>query len=341
MAKAKKLPSGNWRARVYSHTTPDGKKHYESFTASTKQEAEMLAAKFANNRTPENIFDLTLAQAVDKYIESKTNVLSPSTIRGYRQIQKTYFNDIGKKKVKRLTSLDLQYFISGLSSSLSPKTIKNIYGLITSSVALFSPEKSFNVTLPTKVNKVSESPSDEQIMALYDNADEWLKKCIALGAFGGIRRGEIASLKFKDIQGESLYIHSDFVLDEHNNWIYKEIPKTAKSVRAVKLPKEIIDMLSSGRPEEFVLKINPDKISKGFTRLKKKMGIEIRFHDLRHYYASIGVVIGIPDIYMADFGGWTHNSPVLKSVYQGNIRSISDGYAEQLTSHFDNLIRKV
>ena len=36
MAKAKKLPSGNWRVRVYSHTTPDGQKKYESFTASTK-----------------------------------------------------------------------------------------------------------------------------------------------------------------------------------------------------------------------------------------------------------------------------------------------------------------
>lgn len=49
MAKAKKLPSGNWRVRIYSHTDVQGKKHYESFTASTKQQAEMMGAKFANN----------------------------------------------------------------------------------------------------------------------------------------------------------------------------------------------------------------------------------------------------------------------------------------------------
>ena len=49
MAKAKKLPSGNWRIRVYSHTDDTGKKHYESFTAPTKQQAEMMGAKFAHD----------------------------------------------------------------------------------------------------------------------------------------------------------------------------------------------------------------------------------------------------------------------------------------------------
>lgn len=339
MAKPKKLPSGNWRVRVYSHTTPDGKKHYESFTASTKDEAKMLGAQFSNNRhTSKNIFDLTIEAAIDKYIESKTNVLSPSTIRGYRQLQKTYYNDIGKIKVKKITSVELQYFISSLSTKLSPKTIKNIYGLLTSSIALFAPDKHFNVTLPMKSVSVSESPSDEQIMALYNEAEIWLKKCIALGAFGGLRRGEIASLKFKDMQDGQLYIHSDFALDENNNWIYKEMPKTTTSVRMVRLPQKVMDLLGSGRANDYIVGYNPDKISKGFRRLKKKLGINIRFHDLRHFYASTGVVLGIPDIYMADFGGWRHDSPVLKGVYQGNIKSISYGYSDQLAKHFDDMI---
>ena len=49
MAKAKKLPSGNWRARV-SYTDPDGKRRYQSFTAATKKEAEYAAAEFALDR---------------------------------------------------------------------------------------------------------------------------------------------------------------------------------------------------------------------------------------------------------------------------------------------------
>ena len=44
MAKAKKLPSGSWRCRVYSQTNSQGIKQYESFTAPTKRQAEMMAA---------------------------------------------------------------------------------------------------------------------------------------------------------------------------------------------------------------------------------------------------------------------------------------------------------
>ena len=50
MAKAKKLKSGNWRCLVYDYTDENGKRHYESFTAETKKEAEYLAAEFALNK---------------------------------------------------------------------------------------------------------------------------------------------------------------------------------------------------------------------------------------------------------------------------------------------------
>lgn len=341
MVKAKKLPSGSWRARVYSHTSPDGKKHYESFTASTKQEAEMLAAKFANNKPSSDIYDLTVAQAINKYIESKTGVLSPSTIRGYRQLERTYYETISKRKVKKLNSAEIQYFISNLSPSLSAKTVKNIYGLLTSSVALFAPDLHFKVTLPMRDKKLNESPSEDDVMALYENAEEWLKKCIALGAFAGLRRGEIAALRYKDIKADSVYVHADFVLDENNNWIYKNMPKTVKSVRIVQLPHKVIELLGTGKPEEYVTGVMPDRITKGFQRLKKKHGIEIRFHDLRHFYASIGSILGIPDFVMADFGGWEHDSKSLKRSYQGNIKSITEGYAQKLNDHFDGLIEKV
>ena len=338
MANATKLPSGNWRVRQYSHTDSNGKKHYESFTAPTKQEAEMLALKFAKNRASSDIYDMTLSDAIEKYILSKTNVLSPSTIRGYRQLQKNYYSEIGKRKVRKLTSSELQFFVSDLATRVSPKTVRNIYGLLTASVALFAPDMVFRVTLPAKNNTTRVSPSDEQIKALFEQASEWLKACIALGAFGGIRRGEIASLKYGDIKGNFVYIHSDMVLDENKQWYYKEIPKTQASVRMVKLPQKVIDMLGTGKDDDFIFDHTPDHISKHFQRLRNKLGLDVRFHDLRHYYASIGAVLGIPDIYMADFGGWRHDSPVLKGVYQGNIQSIADGYSDKLTEHFENMI---
>ncbi|MFR1475685.1 MAG: hypothetical protein ACLSB9_08035 [Hydrogeniiclostridium mannosilyticum] len=43
MAKAKKLPSGNWNVKVFSHIE-NGKRKYESFTAESKAEAEYWQA---------------------------------------------------------------------------------------------------------------------------------------------------------------------------------------------------------------------------------------------------------------------------------------------------------
>lgn len=141
MAKAKKLPSGNWRARVYSHTTPDGKKHYESFTAGTKQEAEMMAAKFANDNDRKRADDLTVKEAVQNYIESNKGILSPSTIYGYTK-DANRLKCIDNLRIRKLTSKDLQELISDLTDKgLSPKTTKNTYGLVRSSLTFSGIDK--------------------------------------------------------------------------------------------------------------------------------------------------------------------------------------------------------
>ena len=43
--KAKKLPSGSWRAQG-TYYDEAGKRHFRSFTADTKKEAEYRAAEF-------------------------------------------------------------------------------------------------------------------------------------------------------------------------------------------------------------------------------------------------------------------------------------------------------
>lgn len=341
MPKAKKLPSGSWRARVYSFTDENGRKHYRSFTAATKTEAEMLASKFANTKTGRKLYDMTVGEAIDRYIEVKTAVLSPSTIKGYRALQRNYFQTISKKKISKLTNADMQAFISSLSLELSPKTVKNISGLILPAIEMFFPDLHFKVTMPAKIPKYNTAPSDDEVLILLANADLWLKKCIALGACAGLRRGEICALKYRDIIGTKLFIHADMVLDEHNNWIYKENPKTNVSAALIDVSEDLIELLGSGAPDDFIIDRNPNLITKHFIILKRRFGLDhIRFHDLRHYYASTGGMLGIPDIIISDAGRWAHNSPVMKNVYQGNIKPISERYMRKFNDHFSELLKK-
>lgn len=341
MAKAKKLPSGNWRARVYSHTTPDGKKHYESFTASTKQEAEMLAAQFANDNDRARASDLTVKEAVEGYLKANKHTLSPSTIYGYTKDAKR-MEPIYNVRIRKITSKDIQGLISCLiESDLSPKTIKNTYGLLRSALTFAGVDKRFMVHLPSTVKKTKTAPENEQIEALYSNASKQMKIAIALGAFHSLRRGEIAALKFEDLKGNELYIHADMVRGADNKWHYKDSPKTDASNRVVYLPDQLVALIGKGHPDQYIIGIYPDSISASFRRLKRKCGIDITFHDLRHYFASLAVVLGIPDIYTANLGGWRNNSAVLKEVYQGNIVSMSEAYAKRISDQYESMTQNM
>ena len=339
MPTAKKLPSGSWNVRVFSHKDRYGKKIYESFTASTKRQAELMAAEYKVGKRPAADDDKTILEAVTGYISAKEGVLSPSTVRGYERMVK-YYKPIEHIKLYQLTNERIQIFVSDLSRILSPKTVSNVFGLLTSSIGLYLPEKRIKVTLPKIMHQKQLSPSDEDVRGLYDAACVELKKCIALSAYGSMRRGEISALKYSDIDGATLFIHADLVKDKGGKWIYKE-PKTPDSIRYKTVPAEVIELLGSGGPDEYVVKWLPDTITKRFIDLRKSQGVNIRFHDLRHYYASIGAALGIPDLYLAESGGWKQNSKVLKSVYQNKITPISEVFEKKLNEHFSKQLKSM
>lgn len=90
MATAKKLPSVAYRCLIFDRME-DGKRKYKSFTAPTKKEAEYLATQYIMSRNEEKTGSRNMtsfSDELERYIITKEAVLSPSTIRGYRNIQK-------------------------------------------------------------------------------------------------------------------------------------------------------------------------------------------------------------------------------------------------------------
>ena len=338
MAKAKMLPSGMWRVQVYSHTDQNGKKIRESFTAPTKTEAEMLASQFANSRDRLRAADITVKEAVQQYIDLNEAVLSPATIKGY-ELAMQRMKPIYNLRIRKINSANIQSFISDMTADYSPKTIKNTYGLLHKALTFFDPNIVIRVHLPKMKKKASYSPSSDDVLTLFENASRNLQLAIALAAFHSFREGEIAALKFKDLKGDKIHVHADIVQDRKGNWIYKEYPKTDDSDRYAKLPQYLIDFIGTGDPEDYIVGWKPGTISKRFYELKKRLGIEVRFHDLRPYYASVAAgIVKIPDIYTASFGGWAASGTTMKSVYQNKIVSMEDMYADKMNEYFGNLV---
>lgn len=317
--KAKKLRSGSWNVLVFSHMEGN-KRKYASFTAPTKDEALLMAAEFKAGKKRSVRHDLKVSEAVSGYIAAKEGVLSPATVRGYKRLV-NYYEDIGRKRVRALTNEDMQIFVSDLSKRVAPKSVRNIYGFLVSCVRFYAPGTAFSVTLPPMVEYRPTSPEDDDIKKLCDAATGQLHTCILLG-IRGMRRGEICALKYEDIENGVAHIHADMVKSASGEWIYKEIPKTSGSDRFVRVP-------DLGEGEGFIVKWTPDTVTKRFIELRKSVGVNIRFHDLRHFFASTGALI-MPDIYLADMGGWSRkmSSSVMKSVYQNNMESMSEYYSQ-------------
>ena len=342
MAKAKKR-GGAWRVRVFSHyEIVDGKKvaKYRSFSAPTKAGAEIKAAQFSGDKKRFKSCAFTVGEAVDRYIESKEAVLSPSTIRGYLANRKR-IGPIEALRVDTISSDDLQRFVSCLSRELSPKSVKNIYTLVSSALAVYT-DKSFRVTLPTRQPLSYNVPTDDQVQALIDNARDDVKLAIVLSAIGTCRRGEICGLKQKDVlrAQNAIYIHTDMVYTKENKWIHKEIPKTSESIRVVTLPIWVMNMIPEGDPEEYIINSTPAAISDYFARLTKTLGFKCRFHDLRHYAASILHAIGVPDQYIMERGGWATDS-TLKAVYRNTLSDKSKEYTDKANDYFTEKLVKI
>ena len=115
MVKVDRLPSGNYRARVHI-----GNGKYKPFTGKDKKEVQLRAAQYeaeieiANNSGESA---MTLNDAIDGYISQKQNVLSPSTVRGYRAVQRNATPELMGMKLRDINAEAVQLAYVGLLKS--------------------------------------------------------------------------------------------------------------------------------------------------------------------------------------------------------------------------------
>lgn len=321
-----KLPSGKYRTRIYI----DGKQ--VSFTAETKRESIRLANQAMNMHSFSRI---TIMQCIDAYIESKEKMLSPATIREYKNTRK-YFEPIAHIKTDKIKRADIQKFVSDLSINHSPKTVKNIYGVLSASLDLIC-DLRFKIDLPQKQLIDYNIPSEREFQLLIEHASPELRKCILLAGIGTLRRGEISALTFADLNGNDLHVHSCMVKDEFNQWVIKQ-PKTTTSNRHVILPSFVVDLLGEGKPDAHIVSMLPVSITDAFCDLRDSLGLHCRFHDLRHYSISLAHSLGIPDKVMMDKSGICNDS-TFKKIYRNTIEADAKTYNDLLNEYFEQKIK--
>ena len=226
-------------------------------------------------------------------------------------------NDIGALeniKIPDVKQADIQKCINENSPGRSPKTVRNIHGLISAVMKTYRPDMAIYTALPQRSRPKLYIPSDDDIKTLLEAVRcTEMELPVMLAAFGPMRRGEIAALRTQNIQGNVVHVCENMVMDERGGWIIRH-PKSYAGDRYIDYPDFVVDLWKgkTGR----VTDLNPTMITDRFIDLLKKIGLpHFRFHDLRHYSASIQHALGIPDVYIMQRGGWGSDG-VLKSIYR-------------------------
>lgn len=337
MPTARKTASGKWRCQAFDYVEiVDCKRkyHHRSFTAPTKWEAERMAAEFMQNKNLPAC-DLCFDEAIDRYLQIKRNVLSPSTVRGYTSLRNNAYGTLNAMPLNKINSQEVQDCINRLAIDHSAKTCRNALGLITAVMSTFMPDKHLHVTLPQAVQVEYYTPSDDDIKNLIQAIKYTeIKKAVLLAAFGTLRRSEICGLMYEDIDGDTIRIHRGMV-ESTNGWIIKDYPKNDSSNRRIIYPHFVIEALGTGTGR--VVNMTPKRLDIGFRRSVKRAGLPyFRLHDLRAYSVSIAHVLGIGDAYLMRRGGWA-SPDTYRKVYRRVINNEDAEITTKLNAHFEKL----
>ena len=357
MATAKKLPSGSWRVQVYAGKDASGKLQYRSFTRPTKKEAEFDALQWQLHykEVTRDTSAMTLAEAMEKYIQSKDGILSPSTIRGYDIIRREHLRGLMEVRLNRLTQAMVQEAINqeakpyidkhGKSRTPSPKSVRNVHGLLSAVLAEYHPDLKLTTTLPQKEHKEQTILEPEQIGALLKAVEgDFMELPVLMGVWLCMRASEISALTWENVDFErgTLTIKRALVRDKENHWVEKAT-KTTTSTRTLQVPAYILEKLAAARQTGSSPRVVPLSSESMYKRLKtilRRNGLpDIRFHDLRHTAASVMLTLNIPDKYAQARGGWATNH-TMKTVYQHTMAAKRSAVDDAIDGYFYTLLEQ-
>jgi integrase len=328
MANAKKLPSGRWRVRVYEAGT--GKR--TSFTADSKKQAELLAMEYLNGLAPTQKDETTIGEYIERYIQSKTNILSPSSIESYWKIKRNLLTTLCDLTPSELTQEVVQKHFNELSLNRAPKTVRNAHAFLVGVLNVYCPDIHLRTALPKLQKQIKQLPSVQDILSVITGTEIELPCLMALWL--GMRMSEIRGARFEDITDGVLTI-KNVVVTVQGEHIEKTQTKTYDSTRQIRLPDYILNLIESlPRTDKHIITLSGQAIYKRFMRLLKNNDIpHISFHDLRHLNASTMLALGVPDKYAMERGGWASTN-IMKSVYQHTLTAQRKVYDDVIDDYF-------
>lgn len=301
--KPRQLASGEYIGQIMI----DGQRHTVKGATLAEYEARCRAYKAGVVEVKRGAAGVTVGELVDSYLLKNSNVLSPSTLRGYATIRKNAFQSAMEKDALKV---DWQMEINAEAERVAAKSVINNWRLVTASLkaaGIAVPE----VNLP-KVARADRPWLDyEQIQKFLSAVEGEPCELGALLALHSLRRSEILGLKAEQVKDGFISIRGAAVVDDQQKLVFKATNKNASSARdiPIMIPR-LATLLPSAGP---VVAGNPNTLWRQINRVCCMAGLpEVGVHGLRHSFASLAYHLGWPEMQTMAIGGWKN----LETVHQ-------------------------
>lgn len=302
--KAEKLPSGSYRVRK----TIDKKVYQKTFDHKpTKRDVDTWVAELLTAAEPE-CQKGTFEYYGKSYIDAKSNVLSQSTIRGYKAIMKGLSPHFMSLDLNRITQEQVQIEINTLAAVKHPKTVKNMSAFITAVLGMYRPSFNVRVTLPRVTPPETYVPTDEDLRQILAFAKGKSYELAILLGTHGMRESEAICVTDEDLFLEDgqyyLRIRKAKVLGP-DGYVIQDFNKTDNSHRTIPINEYTAKLLQE---QKIGFAGYPTRLLANLSYAQEKYGIQhFKFHALRHYFVSKAHSKGVPDAVIRYICGFSSN----------------------------------
>lgn len=337
--RPRQLPSGSWSVQIMR----GGKR--VRITAPTESEciARAMSYKAELSEAAVPASSLTLHTAIEKYIQSSSGRLSPTTLQGYNSILRNGFGSLLSRRVSAITTNMLQKAVDDECLAVSPrtgkpytpKTIANRYGLIATVLHEYAPSLKTSVRLPEPKELPIHILTPEQIYSVVRGTD--IELPVLLSMWLSFSMSELRGLtKSGSIHGDQISV-METVVDVDGKPVRKSGGKEVKRSRTLNLPPYIRSLIDAV-PGDVICPLSGQAMYKRFTRLLQANGLpHMTFHQLRHVNASVMAELNIPEKESNDRGGWK-SSHVRQRVYTHSFSATRTAADAAIDARFNDII---
>lgn len=339
----RKRKDGRWEARIITGYDAGRRARYHSVYGKTYKEVKAKKSLWLENRLvsgnaePKDYhtrLQITFEQVCTEWLQSKQAVIKESSYARYAHlVQKHLIPELGSRSFASLTAEEINQFLKMKLQGLAPKTVSDIRSIIVQ-ILNFAKSRNYptNITgkiffpkLPRPAIRVLTRQEQRLLEEYIFREQSPFTLGILLALYGGLRIGEVCSLKWADIplKHEAVHIERTLLRIQETavqpesfpkTKLLLDRPKTATSIRIVPLPDFIAEHLETFRqePEIYVITgtntwMEPRTCLEKYKRILRAAGIDdYNFHALRHTFATRCIETGFDVKSLSEILGHTN-----------------------------------